>query len=95
MLRKNNVYTYFADKAVYGPTCSLNRLGCEVGDLSGKFNQTIDIPAGLASAKYFYTDEIPLTGAYSVIRKSITVHQARGAGPRYACADIIQKVGNT
>lgn len=81
-----------ADKTVYTPTCAANRLGCEVGDLSGKYGEKIDFPAGLTSAKYFYTDEIPLSGAYSVVRKSITVHQEEAAAARYACSDIIQKV---
>lgn len=82
----------FAVSDVYKPTCLVNRLGCEVGDLSGKYNETLDLPARPSISKYFYTDEIPLSGAYSVIRKSITIHRADKAGARYVCADILQKV---
>ena len=80
------------DKSVYGPSCSINRFACEIGDLNGRFNQTINMEASPGVSKYFYTDDIPLSGAYSVIKKSVTIHQQREAAARYVCADITEKV---
>ena len=80
------------DAEVYGPGCSANRFACEIGDLNGKYNETINMAASPAVARYLYTDDIPLSGGYSVIKKSITIHQQREAAARYVCADILEKV---
>ena len=80
------------DASVYKPTCSNNRLGCETGDLNGKYNETINMAASPGTEKYFYTDDVPLSGAYSVIKKSVTIHHQQAAAARYVCADIIEQV---
>ena len=85
-------FLLFLDSGIYGPTCQAHRQGCEVGDLNGKFQETIDMAASPDYKLYFYTDDIPLSGAYSVINRAITIHQAQQAAPRYVCADIKRKV---
>lgn len=82
----------FSESDAYQPGCSANDLGCEVGDLSGK-SQPIDLLAvPTAPAGYFFSDRVPLSGVYSVLSRSITIHDASGAAARFACADIKQKV---
>ncbi|CAK8683483.1 unnamed protein product [Clavelina lepadiformis] len=74
----------------YSQTCSIeNPFHCELGDLSAKLGR-INIGSSLrTSQKYFFTDEnIPLFGAYSVIGRSIVVHDPNAAAPRYSCANI-------
>ncbi|XP_067951286.1 uncharacterized protein [Watersipora subatra] len=79
------------DKSVYNPACEINRFGCEIGDLSKKYNETVNMTSSKVS-KYFYTDDLPLSSAYSIINKSITVHKEFADAARYACADIVQKL---
>lgn len=88
----NSLFLIFSDSLIYSPTCQAHRQGCEVGDLNGKFLETLDMAASPDFNQYFYTDDIPLSGAYSVINRAITIHQAQSAAPRYVCADIKRKV---
>lgn len=81
-----------ADKTIYSQGCTANKLACEVGDLNGKFGEKLDIVESPSVSRKFYTDDIPLSGAYSVIRRSVTIHMKNAAAPRYVCADIKRKV---
>lgn len=77
---------------MYAQSCA-EKLGCEVGDLNGKFG--LLTLASNAAGRYkmaFFTDVIPLSGAYSVLSRSITVHDRNKGAGRYACADIRQQV---
>ena len=57
---------------------------CEVGDLSGKHGSF----GGNATQVQTYTDSnLPLTGQYSVVGRSVVLHAAAG-GARLACASI-------
>lgn len=61
---------------------------CEIGDLSGKYGEYLNVPS-TGHAKLLYTDlRLPLTGHYSIVGRSIVVHGAGGAGHRVACAGI-------
>lgn len=83
----------FSDTAVYSKACSAsNLLGCEVGDTSAKFGP-IDLAGDNKMNQYFLTDiNTALSGAYSIIGRSVTIHGPSQVAPRYACADITQKV---
>lgn len=69
----------------------MSDLGCEEGDLSGRFT-SIELAGNNQMQKYFFTGNIPLSGAYSVISRSIVIHDKTSGAARYACADINTKV---
>lgn len=74
----------------YATDCSpFNPQNCEIGDLSAK-----QAPLNLLSGRRyraFYTDSsLPLSGSYSVIGRSIVVHDASRGAPRISCADITE-----
>lgn len=73
------------------PSCT-KRLGCEVGDLNGKFGLLTLAGDTSPYKNVFFTDLIPLSGAYSVLSRSITIHARNKGAGRYACADIKQQV---
>lgn len=68
--------------------CSADeQLLCELGDLSGKSNSLT--LKGTLMTRFFYTDtDLPLSGAYSIINRSIVIHDANGSNSRLACANI-------
>ncbi|XP_015786399.1 uncharacterized protein LOC107363652 [Tetranychus urticae] len=71
-----------------------NPFRCELGDLAKKSGLKMSIAgySGSKQVKLFYTDEfLPLSGAYSIIGKSIVVHDINGPvqrGNRLACTPI-------
>ena len=68
-----------------------NPLGCEIGDLSNKHGG-IDIGGGSLQKRFFVTDTfLPLSGPYSSLKRSVTIHGANGGASRLACADLILK----
>ena len=57
---------------------------CELGDLSGKHGAVTGV-----SLQTQYTDTfLPLSGAYSIVGRSLVLHDS--TGNRYVCANIIQ-----
>lgn len=57
----------------------------EVGDLSGKFGYL----RGLSNINGVYMDpNVPLFGPYSILRRSIVIHQSDTDGTRWVCSDI-------
>ena len=64
----------------YSAICSSNRSLCEVGDLSGKFE---DLPW---SNTFQVDDNLPLYGVYSIVGRSVVIH--RSNGDRWVCANI-------
>ncbi|KAL3863981.1 hypothetical protein ACJMK2_005698 [Sinanodonta woodiana] len=62
-----------------------NPLRCEVGDQSRKLGQY-----SIGSGRKFYVDvNLPLTGRFAVLGRSIVVHAENGGAPRIACADLM------
>ncbi|KAK3595909.1 hypothetical protein CHS0354_014750 [Potamilus streckersoni] len=62
-----------------------NPLRCEVGDQSRKLGQY-----SIGSGRRFYVDvNLPLTGRFAVLGRSIVVHAENGGAPRIACADLM------
>ena len=59
----------------------------EIGDLSGKFGGL----SGLDELSVVYTDpNIPLFGAFSVIGRSVVIHEDDQGGTRWVCSDILR-----
>lgn len=85
---------HFADSSnVYKPTCNAHRQGCEVGDLSAKYNTTINLASTRSNPeKLFFTDVLPLAGGYTIIRRAVTIHFPNQGAPRFVCGDIMEKV---
>jgi len=76
------------DPTRQGTACTTNGdwSKCEVGDLSGRHGKLAG--AGSATVTVEVSDEqITLSGANSIVGKSIVIHDATGA--RVACADIV------
>ena len=64
----------------YTAMCSSNRSLCEVGDLSGKFEN-------LPSSNMFHVDDnLPLYGVHSIVGRSVVIH--RSNGDRWVCANV-------
>jgi hypothetical protein len=76
----------FKEGALVDPTAVNNRGDCELGDLSGKF--------GLLPSSGFiqsYSDDfLPLSGPYSILGRSVVVHDMQGL--RWVCATIMPVV---
>lgn len=87
------VITNFADKEFYASACTASgKLVCEVGDTSAKFG-TINLAGSNGVKRYLYTDiNVALSGAYTVIGRSFTIHGPSKAAARFACADIVEQV---
>nr|XP_039259748.1 uncharacterized protein LOC120336197 isoform X1 [Styela clava] len=77
----------------FSTECNSNDpLRCELGDLSGRLGQiNIVSTQRTESGKFFFTDEyLPLSGAFSILGRSMVVHDPNAGAPRYACANITQ-----
>ncbi|XP_010733110.2 uncharacterized protein cusr [Larimichthys crocea] len=55
----------------------------EIGDISGKFGMLFDLKQSQAS---YMDPDMPLTGPYSIVGRSLVVHYSNGS--RMRCADI-------
>ena len=69
----------------YSADCTISTpLGCEAGDLSGKFGDLVTSE----NASYVSTDdELQLQGRYGIIGRSIVIHNPDGS--RLACGNIV------
>lgn len=93
---RHNTFTqsfFSPDDSVYQKACTTtNKLGCEVGDTSAKFG-TMDLAQSDKVNRYFYTDtNVALSGAYTILGRSVTIHEQNRLPGRYACADITEQV---
>eukprot|EP00050_Salpingoeca_kvevrii_P016701 m.57838 g.57838 ORF g.57838 m.57838 type:complete len:744 (+) comp7106_c0_seq1:171-2402(+) len=69
-------------------SCSpTNQTECEVGNLAGK-NGPLTLGAVDANIGYFNDIEVPLSGPYSVLGRSIVVHEANGGANKIGCATL-------
>lgn len=69
----------------YTENCASDSTECEVGDLSGRLGR-LDM-LGMAQ----FNDTVPLHGVYSIIGRSVVIHDPDGA--RLACANIAYPSG--
>lgn len=87
---------FLEQQQLYNNICNEHRQGCEVGDLSAKLNQSLNLASiRELPEKLFFTDELPLSGGYTIIRRSVVIHEVPVPGtpaPRLACADVLRKV---
>jgi len=75
----------FGSSSNYSADCTVDTpLGCEAGDLSGKFGSLMTT----GNASYVSTDdELQLQGRYGIIGRSIVIHNPDGS--RLACGNIV------
>ncbi|RWS31303.1 uncharacterized protein B4U80_11343, partial [Leptotrombidium deliense] len=80
-----NPYLVKSDIDSYTNDCnSGNQLRCEMGDLSGKHGSLT-----IGHKRYVYTDiNLPLTGNYSVLGRSIVIFDRNDNSVKMACANI-------
>ena len=57
---------------------------CEVGDLSGKSGSLVGLDV---ADRVWYDSNLPLSGPYSIVGRSVVIHKANGE--RWVCANII------
>jgi len=77
--------------SAYSTVCDVTSpYRCELGDLSGRHgNLVIASQLRQGGNKYFYSDpSLPLSGAHSVMGRSVVIHAENAGASRYACADI-------
>lgn len=82
---KWNPYLVAPDNKNYKTDCSpLNPLRCEMGDMSGKHGLLT-----IGNQKLVLVDEnLPLTGNFSVMQRSIVIHDKNRKNQKLACANI-------
>ena len=74
--------------ANYSVECNLNTpLRCEAGDLSGKFGCLVTTSAASIVSYTSNDDELQLQGQYSIIGRSVVIHNPDGS--RLACGNIV------
>jgi len=65
---------------------------CEVGDLGLKFRRlTLGSSMDVKDSKMFHTDSfLPLSGTFSILKRSIVIHMAKIQPQRFSCANILE-----
>jgi Cu/Zn superoxide dismutase len=80
---------HFNPKGVTGTCNPAQPETCEYGDLSGKFGELTGLPSVVA--KEYTSATLPLSGADSIVGRSIVIHRDDATGSRWVCANIVMR----